>query len=206
MVRCCRISSALCKSLSETSQASGHPKNEYRIVSRSFFCCLRLSHHWQQTRCQKFPFEDKETCLKMINIDKMYASTRLTRRKGIKSPLPSRGNCSKAKTTSAWSQTMLVWPSMRFIPPPKSRPQRKNRWPKSSCGSAESVRKCWTTSWVNSRLAFAIFIQTKNSAFSAGFFWTFAKKLKVKKTETQAQKTQNWRIFYPKLKIPEFFL
>ena len=32
-------------------------------------------------------------------------------------------------------------------------------------------------------------------------FWTFAQKLKVKKTKTQAQKTQNSRIFCPKLKL-----
>ena len=38
-----------------------------------------------------------------------------------------------------------------------------------------------------------------------GFFWTFAKKLKVKKTKTQAKKTQNSRIFCPKLKIPANF-
>ena len=37
------------------------------------------------------------------------------------------------------------------------------------------------------------------------FFWTFAQKLKVKKTKTQAQKTQNSRIFCPKLKIPAIF-
>ena len=36
-------------------------------------------------------------------------------------------------------------------------------------------------------------------------FWTFAQKLKVKKTKTQAQKTQNSRIFCPKLKIPAIF-
>ena len=39
----------------------------------------------------------------------------------------------------------------------------------------------------------------------AGFFGTFAQKLKVKKTKTQAQKTQNSRIFCPKLKIPAIF-
>ena len=39
-------------------------------------------------------------------------------------------------------------------------------------------------------------------SLTPGFFWTFAKKLKVKKTKTQAQKTQNSRIFHPKLKIP----
>ena len=35
--------------------------------------------------------------------------------------------------------------------------------------------------------------QIENIAIS-GFFWTFAQKLKVKKTKTQAQKTQNSRI------------
>ena len=37
------------------------------------------------------------------------------------------------------------------------------------------------------------------------FFWTFPQKLKVKKTKTQAKKTQNSRIFRPKLKIPANF-
>ena len=39
----------------------------------------------------------------------------------------------------------------------------------------------------------------------AGFFSTCAQKLKVKKTKTQAQKTQNPRIFCPKLKIAAIF-
>ena len=39
----------------------------------------------------------------------------------------------------------------------------------------------------------------------SGFFWTFAKKLKVKKTKTQVKKTQNSRIFCPKLNIPANF-
>ena len=39
----------------------------------------------------------------------------------------------------------------------------------------------------------------------AGFFWTFAQKLKVKKTKAQAKKPQNSRIFRPKLKIPAIF-
>ena len=43
------------------------------------------------------------------------------------------------------------------------------------------------------------------SDLSQAFFWTFAKKLKVKKTKTQAQKTPNSRMFGPKLKIPAFF-
>ena len=43
--------------------------------------------------------------------------------------------------------------------------------------------------------------------FSYGrlFFWTFPQKLKMKKTKTQAKKTQNSRIFRPKLKIPAIF-
>jgi len=43
------------------------------------------------------------------------------------------------------------------------------------------------------------------NCLTQAFFWTFAQKLKVTKTKTQAQKTQNSRIFCPKLKIPAIF-
>ena len=39
------------------------------------------------------------------------------------------------------------------------------------------------------------------STYTRLVFWTFAQKLKAKKTKTQAQKTRNTRIFCPKLKI-----
>ena len=45
------------------------------------------------------------------------------------------------------------------------------------------------------------YIMGKAEGTIQAFFWTFAQKLKVKKTKTQAQKTQNSRIFCPKLKI-----
>ena len=51
----------------------------------------------------------------------------------------------------------------------------------------------------------ALLLRTEMAIYSRLVFWTFAQKLKVKKTQTQAQKTQNSRIFCPKLNIPANF-
>ena len=65
--------------------------------------------------------------------------------------------------------------------------------------------------YINSRLKSLYTVHTKFGFTSyvrrahQAFFWTFAQKLKVKKTKTQAQKTKNSRIFCPKLKIPAIF-